>query len=245
MKMLVTGLRGTVAPALADTLRAAGHTVVGWDRGAVPPEDAAAVRDHIHAVRPDGFFHLATGAPAWAEEAARTCAAAGIPFLFTSSVSVYSSGQRGPFGVEVPPQPHDDYGRYKLDCEQRVHAANHDARVVRIGWQIGDRPGGNHMLDHLERTAQAQGFLEASVHWYQACSFLADTAAGLAHVLQALPGGLYHLDGNPGLTFHEIVCALNRRHGNRWDVRPVEAPRLDNRLLDPRVPVRTITDHFG
>lgn len=245
MKMLITGLRGTVAPALAGHLRAAGHDVAGWDRAAVPPEDAAAVRAHIRAVRPDGFFHLATGAPAWAEVAAGTCADLGIPFLFTSSVSVYASTQAGPFEVTVPPQPADDYGRYKLDCEQRVRESNPDARVVRIGWQIGTRPGGNHMLDHLERTFQAQGFIEASMHWYQACSFLEDTAAGLAQVLHALPGGLYHLDGNPGLTFHEIVCALNRRHGNRWVVRPAETPRLDNRLLDPRVPVRPITDHFG
>ena len=245
MKMLITGLRGTVAPALAEHLRAAGHEVVGWDRAAVPPEDEAAAHAYIRAVQPGGFFHLATGAPAWAATVAGACAAAGIPFLFTSSVSVYSSAQRGPFDVEAIPQPADDYGRYKLDCEQRVRDANPDARVVRIGWQIGTRPGGNHMLDHLEHTAQSQGFIEASVHWYQACSFLTDTAAGLAHVLHALPGGLYHLDGNPGLTFHEIVCGLNRLHGNRWDVRPSETPSLNNRLVDPRVPVRILTDHFG
>ena len=36
MKALVTGMNGTVAPALASSLSKAGHTVMPWDRSVVP-----------------------------------------------------------------------------------------------------------------------------------------------------------------------------------------------------------------
>ncbi len=244
MNAIVTGLHGTVAPALAQALAAGGHTVTAWDRAQTPIDSAAAARAFIREARPDWFFHLATGSPAWAELAAAVCAEQGVKFLFTSSVSVFAAAQRGPFTVEHPPEPADDYGRYKLDCERRVRAACPEARVVRLGWQIGLQSGGNHMVDYLERASQVQGHLDASVHWYQACSFLSDTAAGLVEVMQAQPAGLYHLDGNPGLNFHEIVLGLRRLLGRPWVVHPSTSPALDNRLLDERVRVAAITQRF-
>lgn len=241
MKVIVTGLNGTVAPVLAQTLADGGHTVSAWDRSTTPIDSAESIRAFIHGERPQWFFHLATGSPGWAALAARTCAELGIKFLFTSSVSVFAGTQRGPFSVDHPPEPDDDYGRYKLDCEGRVRAACPDALIVRLGWQIGTAPGGNHMLDYLERACAAQGRLDASIHWFQACSFLPDTAASLTEIMGTRPAGLYHLDGNPGLNFHEIVVGLKRLHGRPWSVHPSSSPALNNRLLDPRVPVSPIT----
>lgn len=244
MNALVTGLNGTVAPAVARALADGGHTVVGWDRAAVPPDDPEAARAFLDRERPDAVFHLATGSPDWAALVAGLCAEAGTGFLFTSSVSVFAASQRGPHTVDATPAPEDDYGRYKLACEQRVQEAHPGAHVVRIGWQIGSGPGGNQMVDHLERTHDREGRIQASTAWFQACSFLDDTAEALVRVLQALPAGLYHLDGNPGLSFYTIATALNALHGDRWRVEPADAPALDNRLEDPRVPVRPITERL-
>lgn len=244
MRAIITGLNGTVAPALAQVLRGTGHTVIPWNRAEVSPDDTSAARAFIQRTQPDCFFHLATGSPAWVELAAQVCAAQNIKFLFTSSVSVFSAAQVGPFSVEVPPQPEDDYGRYKLECEQRVRTANPQALVVRLGWQIGTALGGNHMVDYLERTFRTQGQIEASVNWYQACSFLEDTATGLQHCMETLPAGLYHLDGNPGLNFYEIVSKLNQQRGGRWVVRESSTPALNNRLIDSRLPVTPITYRF-
>jgi dTDP-4-dehydrorhamnose reductase len=244
MKALITGLNGTVAPVLAEALREAGHQIIGWDRSAVPTDSPEAALDFIRHQQPDWFFHLATGSADWAESVARICGQLDTPFLFTSSVSVFASSQRGPFDVDTPPNPNDDYGRYKRECEVRILNANPDARVVRIGWQIGAAPGRNHMVDHLEKTFAAEGRLTASTEWYQACSFLPDTARALLHVMQSLAGGLYHLDGNPGLCFFDIVTNLNTLHGGRWVVEPSASPTLNNRMLDERVTVGLITARF-
>jgi dTDP-4-dehydrorhamnose reductase len=175
---------------------------------------------------------------------AHTCSELGIKFLFTSSVSVYSAEQCEPFSVDNIPKPDDDYGQYKFECEQRVLSGCPEALVVRLGWQIGTTTGGNHMVDYLDRTFKAQSRIEASIHWYQACSFLFDTAQCLTHMMQTLPSGLYHLDGNPGLNFCEIAISLNRLLGEPWIVIPCKTPVQNNRLIDDRVRVRLIAESF-
>jgi len=240
---LVTGLNGTVAPALAHALRERGYAVARWDRTAVPTDDPAA-SGFVREVRPDVFFHVATGPPEWAEAVARACAAEGVPFVFTSSVSVFAERQRGPFPVDALPEPEDDYGRYKLDCERRVRAAHPGAVVARLGWQIGAAPGGNHMVDHLDRQHREHGRVAASTRWRPACSFLPDTAHVLADLALAGPG-LYHLDGNPGLSFFEIASGLNSLLGDPWHVEPTEEPERDSRMLDKRLRVRPVSDWFA
>lgn len=244
MKAIITGLNGTVAPALAANLTAAGYTIIPWDRAVVSVDDPAASRAFLQREAPDCFFHLATGSPDWAELAARLCAGQGVDFLFTSSVSVFAAAQRGPFTSEDEPQPDDDYGRYKLECERRVRATNPAAQIVRLGWQIGLAPGGNQMVDYLDRAFRAEGELKASRHWYPACSFLADTADSLRRMRETMPPGLYHLDGNPGLNFYEIVEGLNRLLGEPWRVAPAVEPRQNNRLLDSQATVASIAERL-
>lgn len=244
MKALITGLNGTVAPALAQHLSNGGHSIIPWDRSVIAIDNPDAIRNFIREIKPDWFFHLATGSPYWAEWIARACAEQGIKFLFTSSVSVFSASQRGPFPVDISPKPDDDYGRYKLECEQRVQAANAGALIARLGWQIGAVPGGNHMVDFLERTFKTEGRIQASINWYPACSFLPDTARSLTQLMQGYPAGLYHLDGNPGLNFHEIVTNLNQLRNGHWIVTPGDTPVLNNQMVDPRVQVSPITSRF-
>ena len=163
--------------------------------------------------------------------------------MYISSVSVYSGAQTGPFTVQDVPQPDDDYGRYKLECEQRVQAVHSRAHIVRIGWQIGSTPGGNQMIDFLDRTFREQGRIDASTRWFPGCSFLPDTAAALLRIT-ALPPGLYHLDGNPGLNFFQIATGLNRLLGDPWTVVPVAGLVQNHRMLDPRVEVASITQRL-
>ena len=234
-KVLLTGMNGTVAPAIAQELRRRRCEVVAWDRSAVSPEDREAVARFIRDVKPSALVHCAIGSPQWAEDMARVCAEQGSKFLYVSSASVYGTQQQGPFTVGDTPEPSDDYGRYKLECEQRVRAVNDQAIVVRIGWQIALRGGGNNMVEHLAQNQAEHGHITASTEWFPACSFLDDTALALATTLETFPPGLYLLDGNPGWSFWQVACALNRRMGAGWEVRASEAFRWNNRMLDPSV----------
>ena len=240
MRWMVTGMNGTVAPALAAALQARGDEVVPWDRSAVPTDNEGAMREFIAANEPHGLCHLAMGSPDWAATLAQLCAEQGISFLFTSSVSVFGPEQRGPLDIHVTPQATDDYGRYKQDCERAITATNPDAIIARLGWQIGQAPGSNTMTDYLSRRA-AEGPVQASTVWFPSCAFLEDTAAALAALLEKGESGLFHLEGNPGLSFFEIATRLARTLGMPWEIMPDESFSMDNRMIDPRVPVQPIT----
>jgi len=238
--VLLTGVNGTVAPAVAAELRRRGSGVTAWDRGAVSPDDREAVARHIRAVKPTALVHCAMGSPQWAEDMARTCAEEGSKFLYISSASVYGAHQQGPFTIEETPEPSDDYGRYKLECEQRVCAVNANTIVVRIGWQIALRRGGNNMVEHLAQKQAEHGHITASTEWFPACSFLDDTAMALSEALETSPPGLYLLDGNPGWSFWQIAVAVNRAMGANWDIRPTSDFQWNNRLIDKRLSVASI-----
>ena len=238
-KILLTGMNGTVAPVLAEELRRRGDEVVAWDRGAVSPDDRGAVEHFIRDVKPSVLIHCAMGSPQWPEDMARVCAEEGSRFLYVSSASVYGTHQFGPFNVHDTPEPSDDYGRYKLECEQRVRAANADARIVRIGWQIALRRGGNQMTEYLAQRQAEDGHIAASTEWFPACSFLDDTARTLADVIGLTPG-LYLRDGNPGWSFRDIAAALNTAMGSKWDVRSTPEFRWNNRMIDSGAPLKCI-----
>jgi dTDP-4-dehydrorhamnose reductase len=237
MHTIVTGMNGTVAPALAAALRERGAQVTAWDRAANPPDSEGAVRMFIERHRPVAVCHVATGAPEWAQWIAIACGDLGIPLLWTGSVSVFGSGHTAPFTPDMRPDATDDYGKYKILCESLVREANPRAIIARLGWQIGDAPGSNTMTDFLVRAAATgRNRIEASERWIPSCAVLGDTAAALAELLSLGEPGVYHLEGNrDGLTFHEIAVRIGLKLGASWDIKPVQTPALDNRMADPRV----------
>ena len=246
--VLLTGMNGTVAPVLAAALEARGFNTVAWDREAVSPDNPEAVAGFITDGAPVALVHCAMGSPRWAAHMAQLCAANDIGFLHTGSVSVFGAHQRGPFTLDAVPEPDDDYGRYKLECEQHVLAANPHARVVRLGWQIALRPGGNQMADYFTRLQAETGQVVASTEWFPACSFLDDTAQVLAEMATAdlAPApGVYLLDSNPGWSLFNIAGALNAAMGGPWQVRATNDRHVDHRMHDPRLPVPTLAERLG
>lgn len=257
-RALITGMGGTVAPVLADELRSRGYECVRWHKEEVEPTDEAACVRFIEEVRPDWIAHVATGPEAWNTFIARACARLGIGLIHTSSVSVYSGKQVGPFTVHDEPRPDDDYGKYKRRCEGLILDACPEAIVARIGWQIGDAPapvGGphkNHMVHFFSRKAEesrgegdGRGRIEASDRWTPCTAFLVDTAAALADLMERREAGLFHVEGNPsGLTFYEIARRLARLHNQDWEIVPASEPVGCNRLIDERVHVRPIEERL-
>ena len=244
MRAIVTGLNGTVAPVIARLLEKHGHTVIGWNRSVLPIDDEIAILKFLHDHQPGWFFHIATGSPEWAELIAKICVQKQIKLLYTGSASVFSSNQRGPFKISAIPQPQDDYGRYKLHCEELIKKHQPDTIIARLAWQIADKPGSNNMIDYLHQQLKEKGQIDASRNWYPACAFLKDTAEALYQLMMKFPGGIYHLDGNPGFSFYEVVSHLNKLHGENWQVVPTDVPVMNNRLLENRISVNSIRNRF-
>lgn len=244
MRAIITGMNGTVAPALGSCLREQGLGVVPWDRASVPPDSERAVRSFIERERPMWVCHIATGAPEWAEWIARSCAGLGVRLLWTGSVSVFSERAAAPIPPDATPDATDDYGRYKTECERRVMASNHDAVVARLGWQIGSAPGSNNMVEYLCREA-AKGALRISRRWIPSCALLSDTAAALVALMARAEGGVYHLEGNrAGLSLFDIARRINHAQQRGWTVEPLDEPVRDNRMDDPRVRMAQVGDRL-
>ena len=243
-QVIITGINGTVAPVLARYLRSKGVSVLGWNRESIPVDNEYKIRLFLEENRPDWIAHLATGSSHWAELIARLCDEYQIKLLYTSSVSVFSSEQIGPFMVDMEPKPADDYGRYKLECEQRMTAVNKDLIIARLGWQIGEAPGSNNMMDFLHRKNEEEGRINASTRWYPGCSFLEDTAEALHELSLRNSPGIYHIDGNPGMNLYEISQALNHKYEMNWEISKSDQPKINSLMKDDRIAVKSINERL-
>jgi dTDP-4-dehydrorhamnose reductase len=247
MKAIVTGAGGTVGAAVVARLRGRGEEVIAWDRREIQPHDAERADAWVRAVRPEAVFHLAipsrpTGLADepraihrdWTARLARLCRELGAALVYTSTAMVFSNDAVGPFTVDSAPDAAEGYGADKRAAEQIVLAEHPAAVVARLGWQIGDAPGSNNMVDFLDTGARRDGEVRASRRWLPACAFVADTASAL--VCLAHGGrGLYHLDANERWSFYDIASALARLHGDRWRIVPSDDFVYDQRLIDQRL----------
>lgn len=229
MRILITGLNGTLAPRLAEAARAAGHEVLGWDRSAVDPEHESAAARWLDAQRPDAIAHLGMGSARLAGWLAGRCER----FVFTSTAMVFDHDPDGPHDLAHARTARDDYGRYKIACEDAVLAASATAAIARIGWQIDPERPGNNMLMALDDWHRRDGCVAASRVWRPACSFMTDTAAALLALLQTPQPGLHHLDSNgeEAWPFDQLARALAREFKRDWQVRPHDDYRHDQRLV--------------
>ena len=241
MKWLVTGLNGTLAPVLAREAAAQGVDVLTWNRREVPPDDEAAAQAWLQASRPDAIAHLGMGSVAWAGRLALHAARHGLPFVFTSTAMVFHHEPDGPHAPGDARTAQDDYGRYKIACEDAVRRAYPGACIARIGWQIDPVQPGNNMLEALDHWQATKGRVEASRRWTPACSFMHDTADALAGLLRRPVAGVVHLDSNAahGHSFLDIVHALRAAFGrDHWVVQANDHYVHAQRLVDgqPRLP---------
>ena len=179
VRILVTGMSGTVAPRFAGLARSAGHEVEPWVREDVSPNDADACQHFLDDQDPDAIVHAAFGAETWAGLLADHARRRGIPFVFTSTTMVFAPRPDGPYTISSPRTATDEYGAYKIRCEDAVWEANPDAMVARLGYQIDPDGVGNTMVAHTDAQQAADGSVRASRRWIPACAFLDDTAAAL------------------------------------------------------------------
>jgi len=247
MKIILTGTKGAVGSVLRDHLAEEGHTVIPWDRSLVPIDDYHAMDDFLGREQPDVLFHLAIASRPtgreneswlvnyeWTSELAWIARTRDIKFIFTSTVMVFSNDNQGPFTAESQTDAAEGYGYEKRRAEERVFYQNPKATVVRLGWQIGDAPGSNNMIDFLEKDMTEKGEIRASRRWYTAGSFISDTVSVLFQLMDH-PHGLYMIDSNRRWTFYEICTALNQLPGREWSITPTDDFVYDQRMIEERI----------
>lgn len=249
MRWLITGAGGTLGQTVCASVRARGDEALAWPRQQVHPLDFGSQATWVATQRPDAIVHLAVGSQPsgaedegrrltmdWSEHLAGIAADLGIPLVFSSTAMVYDAEADGPYTLASPVTPRNDYGAQKAQAEHRMLMRHPGGvRIARLGWQIDPkRADGNQMVAHAHREMAAHGRIDASRRWRPACSFIEDTAAALLR-LAAQPAGLYLFDSNhDGVTFDRLLQALSDHHGFGWQVRPTDDYRHDQRMIDPR-----------
>jgi len=234
MKLLITGLNGTVAPWVRSEAASRGWDVVGWDRNAVAPANEVAALAFLRAEAPDAIVHLAMGPESWAGQLAGFARLHGAHMVFVSTAMVFDASSVGPHRPHDPRTAKDDYGQYKIRCEDAVLSACPSATVARIGWQIAPDALGNNMLRHLDEQQARDGRIRASSAWRPACSFMTDTAAALCDLVQEGTGGPVHLDSNASdaLSFDQLVQLLRAKYQRGWVVEVTQDYVHDQRLVN-------------
>ncbi|WP_347356072.1 sugar nucleotide-binding protein [Exiguobacterium indicum] len=244
MKAIITGMNGTVAPVVADVLAKHDIETVAWDRTKVSTTDESQMRTFLETERPDYFLHIGMGSVSWTDALVRLCQEYQIPFFFTSTVSVFSDDVPAPIEKDAVPDATDEYGAYKIACEQAIQAIDPQAKIVRIGWQIGTEAGSNNMVDFFTNEMKQHGVIQASRNWYPSSSLLEDTAEALVTILLEREAGLYQLNGNDRYSMYDLAHALNTLHAKNWTIEPVDEPRRDNRMATDVVLVRPLSERL-
>ena len=237
MKICITGLNGTVAPATANHLASLGHVIIPFNRDYVDIKSEKAVLAILKEVSPDWVIHFAMGSIEWTKMLAALTKNEAIKFMYISTVMVFDGQtQQGPHHIEDKPQPKETYGLHKYESEQAVIKLNPDASIVRLGWQIGHVPGSNQMIDYLEKEMKAHGVVKASKKAFPASSFLTDSALAIAQILTMKPD-LYMVDSNDGVSLYDIFTYLSHIHP--W-IKVIEEADVawNNQMIDPRIKIR-------
>lgn len=243
MKAIFTGMNGTVAPPVAHYFQEKGFDIIVYNRDKVSTHHKDEIEKFILDSKADLFLHFAMGSYDWTSMLAMICYKHQIPFVFISTVSVFSNDQRGPYRVDSIPDAKDEYGLYKRESERHVLAYNPNAYIIRLGWQIGLGKGKNQMIDYLYKQMEDQGFISASSLWYPSVSFLTDSAQTIFQITNELPSGLYQVNSNESYTFFEIVTYLQAFYPE-FVVLENKDFNADHRMIDDRVKIRKLSEIF-
>lgn len=243
MKTIFTGMNGTVAPVVAHYFKEQGAQIIAYDRSIISTNNRFEIESFIHMHQPDALLHFAMGAPEWAEMLASICEKAHIKFIFISTSSVFDASVKGPITTQTKPHAEDPYGSYKITSEEKVKSAHPNAYIIRIGWQIGHKPGSNQMIDFLTKAMEKDGVIHASTKWYPSCSFIEDSAEAIYDIVTRLKPDTYLVNSNDGYSFFEIVSALKKMHP-LFDVKPSDEPNLNHLMIDDRPKMTRLSERF-
>ncbi len=229
MKVLLTGISGTLAPFVSEELRRKGHEVRHWARYDVDLSNKLEIIEFIAKEAPEYVIHLATGPELWLEGIIIALKKKHIPLIWTSSEAVFGKEQIGPFSMDLDPKPEDDYGKYKRHMEKMIMESYMEkTHILRLGWQIGDVPIKNNMLTYLMKEKE----IHASKNWIPSTSFMQDTAITIVNMMSSEKFGIHHLDSNLGnRSFYEIVLALKEKYNLPIEVMEDDEPKRNNRLI--------------
>jgi len=257
MKFLITGANGTLGKPFTELVEKSGHTAIKWDRTKAPIDNYQGMANYIKEIAPDIIVSMAIASKPtgieneqwkvnclWPSEIAKITKELGIKFLYTSTVMVFSFRKSGPFTIESKPDTieGEGYGYEKRMAEENVIKNNPDACIVRLGWQIGDKPGSNNMVDYCVDKMKNEKIIRASSNYFPACSFIENTLSKLFSLSADFQAGIFMIDSNKKWSLNKIIKALKKHLGINWKIGNDPFFKYDQRMIDPQVEMPPLSD---
>lgn len=255
MKLLVTGAGGQLGVDVVTHAESVGDDVVAVDKAGLDITDPVAVRELLHAVRPEAVINAAAytavdacetnEALAFAVNAdavghlAAACELLGVHLVHVSTDYVFDGTLDRPYREDDATNPQSAYGRSKLAGEQ---AAGPVAAIARTSWVCGEH--GNNMVELVLRLAsnpdQALAFVDDQRGHP---TFTADLAPALRQLAVDRRVGIHHLTNQGAVSWYEFVREILSAAGHDPDrVVPISTSDLDPPRPAPR-PANSVLDN--
>lgn len=154
---------------------------------------------------PDGARRLNAEAPA---ELASACARAGARLIHLSTDYVFDGNAAGPLDERAPTAPLNVYGATKLAGERAVLAADPASVVIRTSWVYAAH--GTNFVRTMLRLAETKpelSIVSDQIGGPTPASAIAEACLDIA-LREDGPGGLYHFQGAPPVSWAAFAAAI-------------------------------------
>ena len=157
----------------------------------------------------EAAFRLNRDVPA---EAARACAALGVPFVHFSTDYVFDGSKPEPYVESDPVSPASVYGRSKAEGEEAVRAAGGAGAIVRTSWVYS--AFGSNFVKTMLRLGREREEVGVVADQLGRPTWAEDCARGALLLAQALlagraeAAGVFHLAGEGDATWADFAEAI-------------------------------------
>lgn len=236
-KLLITGATGTLGHAFA---RICQHRGLAWrltTRAELDITDRASIAAAIERERPWAVINAAGFVRTWeaevrpdecfaintrgAEQIARACRIAGIPYVTFSSDLVFDGQLGRPYLEADLISPRGAYGHSKAEAEARVLAANADSLVIRTSTFFGPWDRHNFAYGLIERLKRGEHIDDVGDQAIVSPTYVPDLVHATLDLLLDCETGIRHLANAGEVSWHDLARSIAERTGH--DPRRVSA----------------------
>lgn len=248
MKVLVTGVTGQLGYDCVKELERRGAEVRGVSSKVFSLTDYEAARDYITTWRPEVVIHCAAyTAVDQAEDEAERCEAVNsggtrnlaeicrdidAKMIYISTDYVFRGEGDQFYEPAAEKDPHNVYGRTKLQGELAVQALLEKYFIVRISWVFG--VNGRNFIRTMLKLSETHDALTVVDDQVGSPTYTRDLAVLLADMAASSRYGVYHATNEGVCSWAELAAEVFRQAGRSTTVTPVSSSAYPTKAIRPK-----------
>jgi len=143
-----------------------------------------------------------------AENVASVAEGAGCRLIHLSTDFVFDGRAGRPYTEDDQPHPLSEYGRSKLQGEQRIAAAIRDHLIIRTAWLYG--AGRANFVEAIRKRAAEEKLLKVVTDQVGSPTYVEDLAEAILFLIESDHRGVVHFANAGACSRHELAAAVLR-----------------------------------